>query len=189
VTDLSTAKELPDRASDATLLAAACVGDDEAFRALFDRHVDAIHAYAAARVGPDDADDVVVETFAVAWRRRRDFRGDADSARPWLYGIASTLVRSRRSAEQRWQQLQLRVASQSTHHDQEPALPISADLRAAIAGLSHGEREVLLLVALGDLTIAAAAHALGIRSVTARMRLLRARRSVASHLQRNEDER
>jgi RNA polymerase sigma factor (sigma-70 family) len=56
-------------------------------------------------------------------------------------------------------------------------------LYAAMKGLPEGERAVLELVALDDLSVAEAARVLGIRAVTARVRLLRARRGVAPALE------
>ena len=53
--------------TDAQLLVRVAGGDRAAFRTLHDRHVAAIRAYAASRVGPDHADDVTSETFVAAW--------------------------------------------------------------------------------------------------------------------------
>jgi DNA-directed RNA polymerase specialized sigma24 family protein len=38
----------------------------------------------------DDADDVVAETFVVAWRRRADI--PADGAGLWLFGVARNVL-------------------------------------------------------------------------------------------------
>src|SRR5712691_769317 len=60
----------------------------ECFAALFDRHARAIHGYIARRLGRDAADDMLAQTFLVAFGRRDRYDlGHAD-ARPWLYGIA-----------------------------------------------------------------------------------------------------
>jgi RNA polymerase sigma-70 factor (ECF subfamily) len=170
--------------SDADLLHAASNGDVEAFRRLFERHVDAIRGYLTARLGPDAADDVLVETFTAAWSSRARFRLDANSARPWLYGIATIHAKRHHAAEARWQ-LAAQAERQAADAERSPAPPIpgcSRKLADAIASLSQSEREILLLVALGDMTVAMAARAAGISSVAARMRLHRARRHVAGVL-------
>ena len=53
------------------------------------------------RIGADAADDVVAETFLIAFRQRASFRPDCPDARPWLYGIATNLVRRHRRTEVR----------------------------------------------------------------------------------------
>jgi hypothetical protein len=58
-----------ERVSDATLVARS-LSDPEAFAALFDRYAPLIHRYAARRLGTEPADDVMAETFAVAFQRR-----------------------------------------------------------------------------------------------------------------------
>ena len=64
----------------------------ERFGAVFDRHATAIHGYIARRLGRDAADDLVAETFLVAFRQRASYHPDQPSARPWLYGIATRLI-------------------------------------------------------------------------------------------------
>ncbi len=67
--------------------------EPESFAALFDLYFVAIHHYLARRVGPDLADELASETFAVALRERRRFDPARSGARPWLYGIAANLLR------------------------------------------------------------------------------------------------
>lgn len=56
---------------------------DEAWlEALYRAHADAIHRYAAQRVGYEEAADVVSDTFVVAWRKRQQIPRDAEQA--WL---------------------------------------------------------------------------------------------------------
>ncbi|RKR74368.1 RNA polymerase sigma factor [Frondihabitans australicus] len=57
----------------------------DAFRVLFDRHSSAVLRYAwGLAANRSDVDDLVQETFLVAWRRRSDIRVVAESALPWL---------------------------------------------------------------------------------------------------------
>lgn len=163
---------------DATLLRAACDGDADAFQVLFRRHVEAIHAFLRLRVGPDAADDLVVTAFATAWERRATFRADSDSARPWLYGIATMLVHRHRADEQRWQASVAAQRELFSSGSMEPITEVGAfdpALVRAIAQLAPSERDVFLLSALGELTPAECARALEITTIAARVRLHRAR--------------
>ncbi len=75
---------------------------EERFRRLFERESKAILGYALRRTGnPADAADVVSETFTVVWRRL-DEVPTGDRTRPYLYGIArSILANHRRSLRRR----------------------------------------------------------------------------------------
>lgn len=64
-----------------------------AFAELYDRYERAVFRYAASRVGQDHAEDIMSETFLVAFGRRQTFDLTVDDARPWLFGIATTLMR------------------------------------------------------------------------------------------------
>ncbi|MCW2956979.1 MAG: sigE 11 [Thermoleophilia bacterium] len=167
-------------------LFARCVshGDTDAFHELFTRHAPAVRGFIAARVGADAAEDVLVEVFTVAWSSRARFDRRATSARPWLYGIATKLVQRHHAVEARWQQ---GVAAGgrgdgSVADGVATASRLDPSLAAAIAGLDPREREVLLLVALGELRVSEAAVAIGITPVAARLRLYRARRHVLNAL-------
>lgn len=69
-------------------------GTPGTFGTVFDRHAQAVSAWALEKTGDDElAADIVAETFATAWRRRRRAGASPDgSAYPWLVGIAQSLV-------------------------------------------------------------------------------------------------
>ena len=71
------------------------------FAALFDRHYDSVHRYLARRVGPDIAAELASETFTTAFDVRRRYDPGRSDARPWLFGIATNLVRHHRRSEGR----------------------------------------------------------------------------------------
>ena len=69
---------------------------DERFEELFREHYPAVRGYVLRRAHRDAVQDVVAETFLVAWRRLEDV---PDDPLPWLYGVARrTLANQRRSA-------------------------------------------------------------------------------------------
>src|SRR5690348_3937017 len=74
----------------------------ECFGVLFDRHAPEISRYVTRRLGPDAADDLVAETFLVAFRKRGHYDPACHDARPWLYGIATRLIGRHRRDEVRF---------------------------------------------------------------------------------------
>ncbi|MCW2922098.1 MAG: polymerase subunit sigma-70 [Thermoleophilia bacterium] len=173
--------------TDAHLLGRASAGDEAAFRVVYDRHVDVIRGYARGRVGPDAADDIVSESFAVAWRSCSRFDPTAMTARPWLYGIATKVMARYRESEQRWIQQQAHGSHDHPVTTDEPtAYELDPALCHAIGMLSPALRDTLLLTALGELSVAETGRALGITATTARVRLLRARRLVRQALKETQ---
>lgn len=171
--------------SDAALFERTTSGDTTAFRELFDRHVRVVRGFMIARVGPDAAEDLLIETFTVAWSSRDRFDPRAVSARPWLFGIAARLVQRHRALESAWHQ-GIEAGARSIDPTTDGGLPgphLDETLRVAIASLKEPEREMLLLVALGELKVSEAATAVGITAVAARLRLHRARRHLTAALE------
>jgi RNA polymerase sigma factor (sigma-70 family) len=158
---------------------AAIIGDSlgrpEAFEAIFDRHFDAVQRYLARRAGTSRADDLASATFAVAFERRRGFRAAASSARPWLFGIATNLLRNELRTEQRSLSAIGRVASEAGRGDADAAMLEPPDLPALLAVLDADQRDVLLLYAWEGLSYREIAVALGVPVGTIRSRLARAR--------------
>lgn len=152
--------------------------DREWLEAMWNQHAGKIYAYAARRIGRDAADDVVADTFVVAWRNRitRPSR-----ELPWLYGVARRVIADRRRSGERFQGLLDRLATEATSSDDfDPSQPLIA--RAALDALSEDDREVLMLAVWEGLDAADAARALGVSSPSYRMRLSRARRRLAKAL-------
>lgn len=158
------------------------------FGQLYREQARAILAYALRRVdGPEDAADVVAETFLVAWRRL-DEVPIGTAARPWLYGVARRVIANLHRTERRRTRLGRRLAE--TLRTELAARPAPRDeataaLRA-MAGLRDEDRELLLLVSWEGLTPGEAAKALGISSLAARSRLHRARRRLRALLEERE---
>jgi RNA polymerase sigma factor (sigma-70 family) len=164
---------------------AASLSEPRAFVDVFDRHFDAIHRYLRRRVGTHVADDLASETFAQAFEHRRRFDGRRPDARPWLYGIAHNLLRHHYRDEERALRTYARTGVDPIHGSSEDAGPPHPELADALANLSPGERDVLLLVAWAELEYAEVAGALGIPVGTVRSRLNRARGRVRELLERS----
>jgi RNA polymerase sigma-70 factor, ECF subfamily len=163
--------------------------DPERFAVLFDRHAPHIYRYLARRADRQVADDLVAETFLAAFAKRDRYDLSYADARPWLYGIATNLVGQHRRDQAR--QDRIRAAAPA-----EPAVPGHADrvaadvtaramrtlLEAALASLSTGDRDVLLLIAWEQLTYQEVSRALGIPVGTVQSRMHRARTKVRQAL-------
>lgn len=174
--------------SDAALIEGSLT-DPEAFAALFDRYSAMLYRYVSRRLGPEAAEDVVGETFLVAFSKRHRYDLAQREARPWLFGIATKLVaRHHRAEAVRYRALRRspvdgpvegpaeRVAAGVTASASRPLLA------EALSGLPRRDLDVLLLVAWGDLAYEEVARALGVPVGTVRSRLNRARRKVRAAL-------
>lgn len=163
----------------------ASVHDPERFSVVFDKYFGQVHAYVARRLGTEVADDLAAETFLIAFRQRDRFDRRNGVVRAWLYGIATNLIRRHRRDEVRAWRAAAKLPAPvpvGPHEDrvaaQVTAQGVSRELAAALAQLNTKDREVLLLVALGQLTYEEVAAALGIAYGTVCSRLSRARRAV-----------
>lgn len=126
------------------------------------------------------ADDLASGTFTVAFERRGSFRADAHSARPWLLGIASNLMRNQWRTEQRAMAVLSRLSSDVaavTHRELDAdAETLGGEVLAKVLGeLDHGQRDALLLYAWEGLSYEEIAAALEVAVGTVRSRLARAR--------------
>jgi RNA polymerase sigma factor (sigma-70 family) len=178
-----------DERDDAAIVHAS-LRDPDQFAAIFDRHAPHVHRYLARRLGREAADDLVAETFLVAFGKRKRYDQNRADARPWLYGIATNLVSQHRRDEAR--QLRLRNAigpdPDVASHAERVVAQVAAQamgqlLGTALAELSTGDRDVLLLVAWEGLTYDQVATALDIPVGTVRSRLNRARKLVRDVLE------
>lgn len=165
----------------------------EVFAVVFDRHFHEIHGYVARRLGTSAADDIAADTFLIAYRKRDSYDATAGSVRAWLYGIATRQISRHRRDEMRTYRAMRRAAGSplAEEHaadntelvaDRVTALTARRDLAVALAALSPGDRDVLLLVALAGLSHAEVAAALRIPYGTVGSRLSRARKKLRAAL-------
>jgi RNA polymerase sigma factor (sigma-70 family) len=156
--------------------------EHEQFTVVFRRHAPYIQRYVVRRLGQDAADDIVAETFLLAFRQRDTYDLARADARSWLYGIATNLIGRHRLAETRQYRALARtgvdpVTESFTDRvdDRVSANAASRRLAAGLARLSKEHRDTLLLVAWGDLSYEETATALGVPIGTVRSRVSRAR--------------
>lgn len=167
-----------------------CSGDPVVvFADLFDSYGPGLHRYLSRRVG-DAADDLVADTFLAALAGRAGFDADKGGPGPWLYGIATNLLRRHQRREIRGLAATGRMLAASAEcsvgpegrvSDQVDAQRRVAHLATAIAALADADREVLLLSAWAGLSTTEVADALDIPVGTVRSRLHRVRRQLRAH--------
>jgi RNA polymerase sigma factor (sigma-70 family) len=152
------------------------------FERLFRDSYPLVRAYALRRAAPDAAQDVVAETFLVAWRRLDDVPPDA---MPWLYGTARRVLANQRRSAARGVALEERLSGAlgaGGSPDLGDSVADAELLRLALAKLSDRSREALMLVAWEGLDGARAARAAGCSKAAFAVRLHRARAQLAGEL-------
>jgi RNA polymerase sigma-70 factor (ECF subfamily) len=161
----------------------------EVFGALYDRHASVIYRYAARRAGDFAADDVTSETFLVAWEQLETYDLDREDARPWLFGIATNLLRRHHRAEAKMLKTAAKASSQEAVADDSDRIAARVDAVVATGRLARSlkamaaiDRETLLLYAWADLTYEGIALAMDVPLGTVRSRLNRARRTLRTQL-------
>ena len=162
----------------------------EAFANVFDRHFAFVHRYVARRAGRDRADDVASQTFTVAFAHRGRYRDDLGTARPWLLGIATNLLRAEYRGDTRRESIFERLGGEPVVPSfSSPLADASADLNDdnrltnALSKLDPGQRDALLMHALGELSYAEIASALDIPIGTVRSRISRACAALRTELE------
>ncbi|WP_242496428.1 RNA polymerase sigma factor [Xylanimonas protaetiae] len=146
-------------------------------------HAGRVQAYALRHVDPHSAQEVVAETFLIAWRRDSDVPGDV---LPWLFGVARNVIRNQRRAARRAEALVQRLAYVTVQDREDPSADVAVTAREemllALAQLTDSHREALLLIAWDGLTREQAAEVAGCRVGTFDVRLSRARKRLAELL-------
>lgn len=161
------------------------MSDDERFEQVFRSTYADLSRFAVRRVGTDRAEDVVAQTYEVAWRRRDVLPAEPARARAWLFTTCRHLVLADGRARGRERALAVRLDAQPGGQvgGAEEEAVAAADVAAAWDALTAAEQEVLSLALLEDLTAQDAGQVLGISPVAYRLRLMRARRSLAARMQ------
>lgn len=159
------------------------------FGQLYDRHASAIYRYAARRAGDFAADDVTSETFMVAWEQLNSYDLSRDDARPWLFGIATNLLRQHHRAEAKVLKAAARSAAREAVADDTDRIATQVDAKVATGRIAQAlksmaaiDRETLLLYAWADLTYEGIALAMSVPVGTVRSRLNRARQTLRTQL-------
>lgn len=154
----------------------------ERFGAIVERHHDVVYRYVARRIGRQDARDVTAEVFLNAFAARSRFDTTAESARPWLFGIAFNLIGRRLRTIRRRQRLTEALPGLRPVEDfaadsdsRVAASGLASELWEALDSLSESDRETFLLYAVDGLTYSEVAEVLSIALGTVASRMSRVR--------------
>lgn len=165
--------------------------DPELFDAFYSEHLEDLQRFVARRVGdPERAADLTADIFIAAIDSAHRYRPHG-TPKSWLYGIARIVVAEDRRQGARERAREKRLRGSALLDEEETALierridaaAWSRWLYEAMDSLGEDERAVLELVAIDELSVTEAAAATGIRPVTARVRLHRARRRLRDELE------
>jgi RNA polymerase sigma factor (sigma-70 family) len=170
---------------------AEIASDPEAFERLYREHVEAVQRFVARRVDdPYLVADLTADVFVAAIESAGSYRPSRGEPAAWLFGIARNVVagKRRRNAKELRTTTSVR-GRELVDEDDLAALHERIDRASAARALygelrllPAGERAVLELVALDDLSVGEAGRVLGIGAVAARVRLHRARRRLQNRI-------
>lgn len=154
------------------------------FRSFFEQHYEAVLAYVLRRIEVGATEDLVAETFLIAWRR---FDSVPDDPLPWLYTVARNLISNHRRGAVRRDAFLVSLRGEPSRERADPAeeLATRSEILTAFRRLSSRDRETLSLVAWEGLSAERAAKALGCSVGAFWVRLHRARRRLVRELEGN----
>ncbi|MDX6622862.1 MAG: hypothetical protein QOE75_794 [Solirubrobacterales bacterium] len=177
-------------AADSELWEKARRGDAEAFGEIYARHVRAVQSYCLWRTADLRlAEDATSTVFLEAWRQRRRLDLRTESAVPLLLGVATNVLRQQWRAIRRHRGALERLRGVRVQEPEDVEAGALARMEAIhrvgeageeIRALPRGERDVLALIAWGELSYEETAAALGVPIGTVRSRLARARGRLGS---------
>ena len=144
---------------------------------LYEAHASAVFSYARRRASWADADEVVSETFLIAWRRLDQV---PSQERAWLIGVARKVLANRNRSEARQQRVRHRLVVARPADDRTE--DVDARVHSALAQLSDTDRDALTMLAWDGLSPAEIGTALGCSRAAAYVRIHRARRRFAALL-------
>lgn len=177
--------------ADAALLERATAGDSRAWTRLYQTHFDRLYRDVAYLVGAGGStEEIVQETFAIAWTKLASFDGRSSFA-TWLRGIAHNLVRRHWRTRERRGRAYDRLAEISDASAPSERGPESAHiqdqraeaLQQVLESLPAALREAFVLCDVQGLAPQEAADRLGISNGNVRVRAARARAQIREALQ------
>ena len=154
--------------------------DESHFQLLYDATARPIHAYLTGVSGQRDiADDVLQETY-LRFLARHPAGLPADQSRPYLFRIATNLLRDRwrRTHEAQWPD----GFDQSHSHDHGNHMDTQLEIQRVMQALKPRERQLLWLAYVEGMSHQEIASATGLTALSIRPLLFRARRKAASLL-------
>ncbi len=171
--------------------------EPEVFGVLFERHAEPMLAFFARRTfDPEAAAELVAETFAEAFSSRRRFREQGADGAAWLYGIGRHLLSRyfRSGLVEARARRRLGMPERTVNDDDYDRIEelidledVATQVRAALAEIPEDQRDAVRLRVLDGRTYAEVAEALGVNEATARQRVSRGLKRLATALDTADD--
>ncbi|WP_298209003.1 RNA polymerase sigma factor [Acidovorax sp.] len=163
---------------------------DTLFRTLVQAHGVRLHRFIIKNIGNStDAEDLAQQAFLEAVRSYETFKGQSELS-TWLYGIAMNLVRNHlsRAPHRRYEFTDEAELSELAGEELSPAQAAEVAqhmryLQDAMAELPESMRDILMMVAVDEMSYEEAAALLTVPVGTVRSRLSRARSALRVRLQ------
>jgi RNA polymerase sigma-70 factor (ECF subfamily) len=168
------------------LISAAQMGDETAFRSLYERSVGRVYALCLRLAAdPARAEELTQDVFVRAWEKLESFRGESAFS-TWLHRLAVNVVLTEKRATGRREKRTFTVDDLESL-DREAATPPAGarmDLERAIAALPAGARTVFVLHDIEGYQHEEIAEMSGLAEGTSKAQLFRARRLLREMLER-----
>ncbi len=179
-----------EKEDDVQLIHAVLSGDDSAFNILVEKYQKSVHALVWRKIGDFHyAEEITQDTFLRAYQKLSTLR-DPNQFLRWLYVIANRLclnwLRKKRKHEKHLQSLEDTSIEEMTESTYERYVLEQREIEASeqrfeivkklLEKLSEGERTVMTLYYLGEMTTQEISKSLGVSVETIRTRLHRARK-------------
>src|SRR6267378_2991770 len=172
-------------ALDVQLASLASAGDDSAFTTLVTRYHPAVFRWSLTfALDPDEAEDIAQEVFVRAHRQLSQYRSDG-SLEAWLYAITRRAASQLRRTQKRRKRLTLSPGARPLRDvyttdpggrvDRERAANVILEL---FSELPQRQREIFDLVDLQGLSPAEVAARTGMKAVSVRANLFKARSAI-----------
>jgi len=151
---------------------------------LFTTYAGDVYRFALRRTSRSAAEDVVSETFLVAWRRLDSI---PDAPKPWLLGVARRVLANQRRAAGRQSALTARLRPSDPSRDAVADEPADSAVVQALNELAPVDRDAITLIAWDGLSPEEAAIVLDCSRATFYVRLHRAKKRLAAGLSTTGD--
>ena len=176
-------------ALDVQLASLASAGDDSAFTALLTRYHPAVFRWSLTFAwDPDEAEDIAQEVFVRAHRQLSQYRSDG-SLEAWLYAITRRAATQLRRTQKRRKRLSLSPAARPLRdaYTTDPGGRVDRQRAANVilelfSELPQRQREIFDLVDLQGLSPAEAAARTGMKAVSVRANLFKARSAIRAKI-------
>lgn len=155
---------------------------EQEFTSFYRENYEDLLRFVRRRAQPQAVDDIVGDTFLVAWRRRADLPAEA---RPWLFRTARNSMLNAHRGFNRQTALAVRIGARAVpDHGIGPEISLDdrIDLQTAWRALAASDQEILALTVWDELPQSEAAAVIGCSRAAYSMRLNRAKRRLADLL-------